>query len=167
MALVVEDGTGLAAAEAYLSVAAASARLAALGLAKFSALADDPTKEAALRISAKRLDRAFRANLRGEEASEDQALAFPRDMTFASGNRAEVGSLPEEVLDAQALLAEVRAWELAADPVADYAGAELSVTLAGGVSVKKGAGVIYSRAEEQARSMAREAMDAILWQAGP
>lgn len=167
MALIVEDGTGLPTAESYLSVADTSARLAALGLTKFSTLASDPLKEGACRISTKRLDTAFRANPRGGKSSEAQALEFPRDMTFASGRRAEFGSIPEEVLDAQALLAEVRAYEMDASASTSVGSSALSVTLAKGVKVEKGPGVIFTRAEEQARTMAREALDAILWQAGP
>lgn len=75
MALLVEDGTGLAAADSYLSVADANAYHSAMGYADWDG-ASDATKEAALRRATQYIDARYR--FRGEPLTSSQALAWPR-----------------------------------------------------------------------------------------
>lgn len=75
MALTVEDGTGLANADSYVSVADATAYHAAMGNAAWAAL-DTDEKEWALRRATQYID--VRYNYRGSPLRSTQALAWPR-----------------------------------------------------------------------------------------
>lgn len=80
MAIVVEDGTGLLAAESYISVADADAYLAAMGRTAWSA-AGAPAKEVALRKATQYIDVNYK--FRGARVKGDlQALEFPRDSGY-------------------------------------------------------------------------------------
>jgi len=75
MPLVVEDGTGLSDAEAYVSVADADAYHAQFGNANWAA-ATLASKESALRRAAQYIDTQYR--FRGDPLNDTQALAWPR-----------------------------------------------------------------------------------------
>lgn len=77
MALVVEDGTGLANAEAYISVADADAYFAARGNAAWAELSTDQ-KEQALRLGADYMGQVYGPRWCGERATSTQALDWPR-----------------------------------------------------------------------------------------
>jgi hypothetical protein len=73
--LIVEDGTGLADADSYLSLAGADAYHGALGNGSW-ATAAAAEREAALRRATQYLDTRYR--WRGEPLTDTQALAWPR-----------------------------------------------------------------------------------------
>lgn len=77
MALIVEDGTGLPDAEAYISVADADAYFAARGNAVWAAL-DTPQKEAALRLGADYMGAVYGPKWCGHRLTDGQALDWPR-----------------------------------------------------------------------------------------
>ena len=77
MTIVVEDGTALSTAEAYISVAAADARMAARGVAAWAALAT-PEKEQALRRATDYMLQVYRQRWAGTRYSDAQALDWPR-----------------------------------------------------------------------------------------
>lgn len=115
MALTVEDGTGVAGAESYLSVADATARLTALGYTKFASLPSDTVREQALRLSSRSTDAAFLARCRGFAVRETQGLAFPRTEVFIDGTLIRSDRVPEVVLSRCAHSAELHSYALA-DP---------------------------------------------------
>lgn len=80
MALVVEDGTGLANAESYVSVADADAYHVDFGNTAWAS-STEPAKEAALRRATQYLDSRYR--YRGEPLTDTQALAWPRTINDA------------------------------------------------------------------------------------
>lgn len=105
MTLVVEDGTGLTDAESYCSVAAASAYLANLGDTAFSGLADDTTREQALRKATNYMEQRFRTRWKGERTTQAQALSWPRYDAVIDCWLQPADAVPPEVVNACALLA--------------------------------------------------------------
>ena len=85
MALIVEDGSGKANAESYVSVADCTAYAAAHGL---TFTGDEPAKEARLRRATQYIDAQYA--FKGEEQTDTQALAWPR--TVAIGVPREIVS---------------------------------------------------------------------------
>lgn len=80
MALIVEDGTGLAAADSYVSVADADAYHTAMGNAAWASATSDE-KEVALRRATQYMDTIFQ--YRGERLFPTvQALEWPRDSHY-------------------------------------------------------------------------------------
>jgi len=86
MSLTVEDGTGLAAADSYVSIAAALTYHAAMGNTAWAA-ATEAAQEIALRRAAQYLDTNYR--FRGERLTTTQALEWPR-VGYELDYRAEV-----------------------------------------------------------------------------
>lgn len=120
MALAVEDGTGVADAEAYISVTDADAYFSARGNATWAAL--DPTaKEQVLRKGADYLESEFR--WRGDRATSTQALSWPRSGVTMDGVALASDAVPLAIKRANAELA-VRA--SAADLKADEGAQVLS-----------------------------------------
>lgn len=78
MPLVVEDGTGLANAESYISVADATTYHANRGNAAWAALASDTVREQKLRIATEYLSDKYRLRWKGVRVTATQALDFPR-----------------------------------------------------------------------------------------
>lgn len=74
--MIVEDGTGLSTAEAYISVADADAYFSKRGISTWTGT--DEAKEEVLRRAATYLDNAYRGRWKGYRANETQALAWPR-----------------------------------------------------------------------------------------
>lgn len=75
---IVEDGTGIAGANSYVTVAAADAYDADHGaLAAWSA-ASESEKQEALRLATQYLDMNYNGRWRGQKADGDQGLAWPR-----------------------------------------------------------------------------------------
>ena len=131
MALVVEDGTGLATAESYLSVADADAYHASRGTAEASWVdLDTEIKEQCLRRATDYLLQTFRGTWKGVAVKPDtQALDWPRYSVYPSDSvlyalssttvppevkkacaelalRANVGSLTSDVAPTGAVLSE-------------------------------------------------------------
>lgn len=81
MALIVEDGTGLATAESYISVADADAYITAYkGSDATWGAATEAAKEIAARVAMQYLDGAY--NWKGEKYSAAQAGDFPRNFLY-------------------------------------------------------------------------------------
>ena len=106
MALIVEDGTGLATAESYISVADAEIYLDKIGDATFAALATVASKEAALRKAAQYLDEMFGLAWAGNRVLSTQAIDWPRqDATDDTGTAIDEDVVPQAVKDATSWLA--------------------------------------------------------------
>lgn len=78
MALVTENGSGLADAESFISVADATAYHAARGNAAWAALASDTIREQALRKATDYMTQMYRERWAGYRVSTTQALDWPR-----------------------------------------------------------------------------------------
>lgn len=104
MALIVEDGTGLPDAEAYISIADADTYFAARGNAAWAAL-DTSAKESALRLGADYMEGAYAARWKGCRVSPGQALSWPRDGVVVSGYALPDDAVPLAVARANAELA--------------------------------------------------------------
>ena len=116
MPLIVETGTGDAAAESYISVAAATARHVALGNDAWAALASDTIREQALRRATAYMEQAYRTRWIGRRLNRTQALSWPRWGVTVDCFYVDVASVPTAVANACADLAlRASAGDLAAD----------------------------------------------------
>lgn len=78
MAMVIEDGTGVADAESYVSISEATAYAEKMGhSAWLTASVTDAQREAALRQATAYIDSRYR--FRGRQSARTQALEWPRD----------------------------------------------------------------------------------------
>lgn len=94
MALVVEDGSGLADANAYAALATVNAYHTARANAAWTGT--DAAKEAAIIRATELLDASFA--WRGEIATEAQALRFPRSgLTDRDGREIAADALPTQI----------------------------------------------------------------------
>jgi hypothetical protein len=103
MALIVEDGTGLATAEAYISVADAGTRHSNLGNTAWTGT--DAAKEAALRKATEYMTQAYRGRWQGIRLNETQALDWPRSWVTVDGYAVASNSVPADIANACADLA--------------------------------------------------------------
>lgn len=104
MALEVEDGTGKANAESFISVADAGTRHTAFGNAAWTGT--DAVKEAALRRATAYMEQAYRTRWVGCRVESDQALSWPRVVTeLVDGFWIDSDVVPAEVANACADLA--------------------------------------------------------------
>ena len=99
MALTVEDGTGLAGADTYATVAEVDARLEALGgpLADEWGGADDADKELALRRATVYVDAHFAELFVGSRSSAAQALEWPRSYATSRAGFDVSAAVPAEL----------------------------------------------------------------------
>lgn len=149
MSLVTENGSGLADAESYISVADATAYHAARGNAAWAALASDTIREQALRKATDYLGQMYRDRWTGYRVSTTQALDWPR---YEAPRRDLPGNayyayypsdaVPAEVAKACAELAlRAAAGELVEDEdqrIAAVSAGSVSVTFQPGSSPRKG-----------------------------
>ena len=84
MALVVEDGTGKADAESYISVSDASAYHTARGNAAWAALASDTVREQCLRKATDYMLQNYRDSWKGARMTATQALDWPRGNVYTT-----------------------------------------------------------------------------------
>ena len=110
MALVVEDGTAKADAEAYISVAACTTYLdkfAQSGTSNlFTAAAADSDREIALRNSARWLDATFQLLYVGHRFTKSQAMQWPRGSgKYNDGWDIDADEMPQSLLDANCEMA--------------------------------------------------------------
>jgi hypothetical protein len=114
MALVVEDGTGKANAESYISVSDATTYHSDRGNAGWAALASDTVREQLLRKATEYMLQVYRLAWAGSRISADQALDWPRadvprkDVTYGYGSYPSYyahDSVPTEIKRACAELA--------------------------------------------------------------
>lgn len=106
MALIVEDGTGKADAESYISVADADTYHTAYGNPSAWSGASTPTKETALRTGAQYLDAVYVLRWVGFRANDAQALDWPRaGAEDSDGYAIDSDVVPESVRRANAIAA--------------------------------------------------------------
>jgi hypothetical protein len=131
MAIVVEDGTGLANAESYLSVADADTHFANRGFALWASEMSTAEKEQALRRSADYMLQVYRLRWAGTRVLTTQALDWPRAWVPRQDWLFYQGSTPNPLSDAyypaNAVPAEVKRAQ--ADLAYKAAGGELTPTL--------------------------------------
>lgn len=109
MALIVEDGTGLANAESYISVAAFKAYCDAHGLSY--ADKTDTQIEQALRRATQWIDATYSVRFNGNRINSDQALMWPMSgLVDRSGYAIANDAVPRQIVSATA---EAGARELA------------------------------------------------------
>lgn len=101
MALVIEDGSGVAGANTYIDADAARAFAAARGLSLPAADADVEV----LLIKAMDFIEAFRADFQGIKTSPDQPLQWPRTGATLDGYPLAEDAIPATLASAQAQLA--------------------------------------------------------------
>jgi hypothetical protein len=94
MALIVEDGTGLADAESFISVADATAYHAARGNDAWAALASDAEREKYLRRATDYMEEVYRDMWAGYRRTVTQALCWPRYMVPIKDSPGGYASLP-------------------------------------------------------------------------
>lgn len=149
MALVVEDGTGLPNAEAYISVTNADAYFLARGNAAWSALTDE-AKEQALRNGADYMLGVYGPRWKGARKTAEQALDWPRIGVVANGFEVADDAVPAAVARANAELA-MRA---SMGPLLGDQGAQVKQETVGPISV--------TYADGARQSVAYKAVDAML-----
>ena len=101
MALIVEDGTGVAGANSYIDADTARAYAAARGL---SLPADDSAVESLL-INAMDFIEAYRGQFQGRKVSATNPLQWPRVGVVLDGYPLPENVIPQALKDAQAQLA--------------------------------------------------------------
>lgn len=104
MTLITEDGTGLANAESYISVADADARHVAFGNTAWATF-DTSAKEAALRQSTFYMVQVYRERWAGCRVNSTQALDWPRYGVVVDGYSVDSDIVPAEIANACADLA--------------------------------------------------------------
>lgn len=115
MALVVEDGTGKADAESYISVANADTRQAALGITNWATLIT-AEKEQALRRATAYMEQALRERWHGYRLNGTQALSWPRWYVIIDNFPVDPATVPAAVASACSDLAvKAAAGDLNAD----------------------------------------------------
>ena len=106
MALTVEDGNGLTAADAYESAAATATRLLGLDLPEFDNY-DATHQERIIRRQTRATDRRLRDFVEGFERTDGQGLLFPRSSCFRrQGAQLDSDEIPVEILAAVAFRCE-------------------------------------------------------------
>jgi hypothetical protein len=104
VALIVENGSGVADAESYASVAYCTTYHAARGNAAWASLASDAIREQCLRKATDYMVQVYRSSWRGFRKLTTQSLDFPRDsMLVDSGTQSyylENTVVPTEVKNA-------------------------------------------------------------------
>jgi len=103
MTLIVEDGTGRADAESYVSLADANARHTAFGNSAWTGT--DAAKEAALRRATAHMEQAYRQRWKGTRLFRAQSLSWPRYGAIVDNFPIDSTVVPEAVANACADLA--------------------------------------------------------------
>lgn len=127
MTIIVEDGTGKADAETYVSVSVADAYHTAMGNTAWTGT--DAAKEVALRRAAQYIDNRYR--FRGERKTATQALEWPR-VNYELSWRVE--GWPVKALADATCEAALRA--LSATLQTDVAGDQITEETVGPITVK-------------------------------
>ncbi len=104
MSLIVEDGSGLANAESYISVADATAYHASRGNVDWAALPNDQVREELLRKATDYMC-AYTESWKGIRLLSSQALDWPRNGVWANGYWIAPSTIPSAIANACALLA--------------------------------------------------------------
>lgn len=96
MPLVVEDGTGLAAADAYISVADADTYFLASANSTWAA-ATIPDKEVAIVKATRYMEKRFGTKWKGQIASSEQALGWPRRYVYDERGTELANQVPVQI----------------------------------------------------------------------
>lgn len=136
--ITVEDGTGLADADAYAAIATVAAYATARAL---TWTGTDTVKEAAIREATIYLDTSYQ--WKGAIEEETQALSWPREGVLDREGR-EVTGLPQRVIDA---CCELAVMKLSAALVTSRSEAEVQSMTAGSVSITYSSGNRVKEAE--------------------
>ncbi len=132
MAFVVEDGTGLATATAYVSVATADAYHADRGNDDWDEADTDDQEQAIVRAT-DYLDQTF--SWQGKRSTDTQALDWPRDAVFLlDGTEIDPDSIPTRLESACSEIA-LAALCLDIDPNYQGGGSTSQTKSAGGMSI--------------------------------
>ncbi len=141
MALIVEDGTGLAGAESYCSVAYALDYHTKRGNTKWLALTTEEAKERSLRKATDYMRGFYGDRWAGQRLTSTQSLDWPRYGVVVDGYPVLYNSIPLDVMNACAELAlRSLSGDLASDqgPLAtSKTVGPLSITYAAGTSQDK------------------------------
>ncbi len=105
MTLIVEDGTIVAGAESYCTVAYATTYHSNRGNTAWAALASDTVREQCLRKSTDYMMQVYRARWIGDRVDEDQVLDWPRESVEVDGFDILITTIPVEIKNACAELA--------------------------------------------------------------
>ena len=136
MALIVENGSQVAGAESYASVADASTYFTARANAAWAALASDALREAALRQACDYIEAVYGLRWKGERVAITQALSWPRDGVVVDGVELSTTAIPAALMRANIELAlKASAGELLSDQ-----GAQVISETVGPISVTYAAG---------------------------
>lgn len=116
MALTVEDGSGLAAADAYDSITNIESYLTSMGgpTATWVALSTDAAKEPHVRKATRYLDAEYGSRWKGTKTYSTQALDWPRAWVEAEGYAIDSSgsdAIPTALKQALAILADASASE--------------------------------------------------------
>ena len=96
--IVVEDGSGVANADSYITVAEARAYAAKRGFTTFDALTDGEVE--AKIILAMDVVESYRGSFKGTKASSTQALQWPRADVYIDGTEIASTTIPTELKNA-------------------------------------------------------------------
>ena len=96
MALTVEDGTGLVAADAYISVADADTYFQASANSTWAA-ATVPAKEVAIVKATRYMEKRFGTKWKGQIASSEQALGWPRRYVYDERGTELAARVPTQI----------------------------------------------------------------------
>lgn len=107
MTLVVEDGTGKADAESYISVSDATAYHASRGNSAWAAIASDTVREQLLRKATDYMLYTYRGSWLGERKTDAQRLDWPRYSAWPEDRQTELpdDEVPQDIAQACAELA--------------------------------------------------------------
>ena len=94
MALMVEDGTGLSDADAYVSLEFVDAYHTKRGNTVWTAIVDDAIREACIVRASDYVDKRFGVDFRGIKSSSQQALQWPRIDAFDNSGYTLNGVVP-------------------------------------------------------------------------
>lgn len=98
MTIIVEDGTGLADAESYASVAYADAYFSSRNVSNWDG--SDAHKEGLLRIATEYIDSVFGQRFKGTRNTITQALQWPRDGVSVDGFDLDSDVIPVNLMRA-------------------------------------------------------------------
>ncbi len=101
--IIVEDGSIVAGANSFMSLAEARAAVEQYGL---TLAADDDTASAQLTQAYHQLKRSYQSRLKGSLVSQEQTGIFPRDNVEANGFTVASDSIPGDVINAQLAYAD-------------------------------------------------------------
>lgn len=149
MALIVEDGSAVAGAESFITVAAATTHHANLGNTAWAALSE-AEQEQALRRATRYMEQGFRSRWKGYRVSELQVLSWPRSNVIVDRFTVASSVVPTVV---QEVCADMALKASAGDLVPDIAPGvvrEKVDVLEVEYDPKMTAGGIYYKAAEQA-----------------